>query len=160
MRSERHADAGAVGRVALLGRVRRWGRIAARHGQRVRVSGGLEQVGGEHGVGDGPGEREPLALVLHPPILEPDLDGGLLEAQLGGQLAAARSGNVSLLEEFLFATGQLFAAKGRPVAAHGGALLIVGVVVVAVGRAGGGSGSGSRAGFYRLNNVHLIKSSK
>lgn len=154
VRSEREAGSSTIGRVALLRRVRRRSRIAARHGQRVGISSGLEEVGSEHGVGDGPGQGESLALVLHAPVLEPDLDGGLLEAKLGGQLAAAGAGDVVLLEELLFKTGKLLTAEGSSVAADSWALLVVGItsaVVVAAGRSAGGCGSSRRADFYFSN---------
>jgi hypothetical protein len=132
MRAEWH---GSVGRVAvhadrlldLLGHLAITGsRIDSRHaGQRVRVSGGLEQIGGEHGVGHWPGQRHALALVLHAPVLEPDFDGRLLEAELGSQFTTSRARNVILLEEFLLQTGQLFAAEGRPVTADGWPLTLL-----------------------------------
>ena len=53
------------------------GRIAGQR-QRVRISGGLEEISSEHGVGDGPGEGHALAFVLHASVLEPDFDGRLL----------------------------------------------------------------------------------
>ncbi len=55
-----------------------WWWVATRHRQRIRISGGLEEVSGEHWVRDGPGERETLTFVLHATVLEPDFDGGLL----------------------------------------------------------------------------------
>lgn len=104
-------------------------RCGARNGQRIRISSGLEQISGEHGISHRPGERHPLTLVLHSPVLEPDFDGRLLETELGSQFAAAWSAHVILLQELLFETGQLLTGEGSAVATDGRALLVVVVVV-------------------------------
>ena len=54
-----------------------------------------------------------ILLPLHAPVLEPDLDVTLREVQHGGQLDAARSGDVLVEVELLLQLQQLSARVGR-----------------------------------------------
>ena len=58
------------------------------------------------------GLLEPLG--LGPPVLEPDLDLGLGELELGGELGPLGDGQVLLLTELLLQAVQLLGCEGGP----------------------------------------------
>ena len=53
-------------------------------------------------------------LLLHPPVLEPDLDLCLVQLQRSGDLDAARTRQVLVKVELFLKLGQLLRAEVRP----------------------------------------------
>ena len=108
------------------------GRVEARQREGAIGGGCLENIGGQDWVPTGPGHL--LSLVLHPPILEPDLDTHsqpptlstlstrtphlnrvLWQIQFVCELASLWSADVVLLDELLLQPGYLLPGEGRPV---------------------------------------------
>lgn len=98
----RHRGCGGLGSV--------WGGDS--HGRVRLVSGGDGGVLVRLGTAHPPAVL--LLLPLHAPILEPDLDVALGEAQGQRELHAARSRDVAVKQELLLELEQLRARVGRP----------------------------------------------
>ena len=111
----RHVEAGGEGVVGGVGGG--GGAGVGGGGEAVLVGGGGQGLRGHVGraAAAAAGARAaaaPLLLGLHPPVLEPDLDLALGQAQAGGQLEAARAAEVAVVVVLLLQLHQLPRLEG------------------------------------------------
>ena len=115
MKCRRFVGSGRIGRLRVTGRSRRARRVAGRH-RRDGHAGGRSCDAGRVGL---PSDvfgvwQFVVFLPLHSPILEPDFDLPLRQAEAVRDLDATAPSQVAIEVELLFQLENLMASVGRP----------------------------------------------